>query len=90
MFSFILNHLALQSPANQQVLTVLTSKMVQRLRDGAAAVRKKLSQKKFSAERTRLESVLSYYNHWLSFFLTAAAPSLSRWTSLEVRTVRTC
>ena len=74
--SFILSELGLQCPASQQVLTVLTSKMVQRLRDGAAAVRKKLSQKKFSAERTRLESVVSYYNHWLSWFVSSLLDNL--------------
>ena len=62
MISFILNHLALQSPASQQVLTVLASKMVQRIRDGAGAASKKLTQKKFSAEFSYLETVLSYYN----------------------------
>ena len=34
------------------------------------------SQKKFSAERTRLESVLSYYNHWLSWFVSSLLDNL--------------
>ena len=36
--------------------------MVQRIRDGAGAASKKLTQKKFSAEFSYLETVLSYYN----------------------------
>ena len=76
MISLILAHLALQSPASQQVLTVLTSKMVLRLRDGAAAVRKKLTQKKFSAELSRLESVVSYYNTRLGWFVSSLLDNL--------------
>ena len=76
MISFILSHLALQSPASQQVLTVLTSKMVQRIRDGAGAARKKLTQNKFSAEFSCLETVLGYYNQRLGGLVSSLLDNL--------------
>ena len=76
MISFILRELALQAPASQQVLTVLATKMVQRLRDGAGAARKKLTQNKFSAEFSELETVLSYYNRRLCGFVCSLLDNL--------------
>ena len=76
MISFILRELALQSPASQQVLTVLASKMVQRLKDGAGAARKKLTQRKFSAEFSELETVLGSYNRRLCGFVSSLLDNL--------------
>ena len=76
IFSMILRHLDLQSPSSQQILTVLVHKMIQRINDGAAALCKKLTQKKFEKEFQQMEKTLSYYNNLLQDFVYSLIDNL--------------
>ena len=76
MISFLLAHLALQSAASQQVLTVLASKMIQRMKAGAAAACKKLTMRKFEKDFSSLRTTLGYYNESLSRFVSALFDNL--------------
>eukprot|EP00092_Neocalanus_flemingeri_P015147 GFUD01016364.1.p1 GENE.GFUD01016364.1~~GFUD01016364.1.p1 ORF type:complete len:1852 (-),score=400.17 GFUD01016364.1:67-5622(-) len=62
LYSFISSHLILQSPSAQQVFTVLVKKMLKRIYEGAAAMCKKLTQKKFEKEFETIETTLAFYN----------------------------
>jgi len=62
LYSFTSSHLTLQSPSSQQTFTVLVKKMLRRIYDGAAAMCKKLTQKKFEKEFVAMESTLAFYN----------------------------
>ena len=62
LLAFLPRHLGLQAPASQQVLTALAGKLLTRLKDGAAAASKKLTQRKFAADWASLETALDSYN----------------------------
>ena len=62
LMDFITCHLTLQSPSSQQVFTGLVKKLLKRLYDGASAMCKKLTQKKFEKEFKKFDSCIVYYN----------------------------
>jgi len=62
LLSFISSHLTLQAPSSQQVFTALVKKMVRRIHDGAAAMCKKLTQKKFEKDFEVMEATLAFYS----------------------------
>jgi len=62
LLSFTSSHLTLQSPSSQQVFTACVKKMLKRIYDGAAAMCKKLTQKKYETDFEDMEATLSFYN----------------------------
>ena len=65
LLPFIRLHLALQSPAAQQQFIVLAKKLVVRMVDGAAALTKKMTQRKFDGEKEAMGEVVAMYCAWL-------------------------
>ena len=76
MSRMILSHLDLQSPCSQQILVVLVNKMVQRINDGAAALCKKLTQKKFEKDFQQMEETLKNYNDVVQSFTLSLLENL--------------
>lgn len=63
---FLERHLAPPSAAARQVLLAHLKKMITRIRDGALAVQKKLTQERLRPEHPELEDVLASYTAFLS------------------------
>ena len=76
LLPFIRLHLALQSPSAQQQFIVLVKKLVARLVDGAAAMTKKMTQKKFDSDKETFTNRIACYSSWLRALLRTLLGSL--------------
>jgi len=76
LLPFIRLHLALQSPSAQQEFLVLIKKLIARIVDGAAAMTKKMTQKKFDGEKEAFTSHVADYSSWLRALLRTLLGSL--------------
>ena len=76
LLPFIRLHLALQSPAAQQQFIVLAKKLVVRMVDGAAALTKKMTQRKFEGEKEAMGEVVAMYCTWLRCLLRSLLTQL--------------
>ena len=76
LLPFIRLHLALQSPSAQQQFLVLIKKLIARVVDGAAAMTKKMTQRKFDGDKETFNGNLTCYSSWLRALLRTLLGSL--------------
>jgi len=66
LLKFTRYNLALQSAASRQIFTIAIKKILNRIVDGAAALDKKLTQRKFEPNREEFTNILAYYGNFLT------------------------